>query len=628
MQRVRIIGPRSRLDATVETLQDVGVLHVCRPELAPPLHGASPTPRQLRHVQTVRTGLDDIEETMSRLGLGDDRAPARPANHVESIPREVRLARRARRAALHLVGELRALEAQRDDLERLVGLLEAFAGLESAGAAPDRRMIYLVLARDHRGGLDALERSLAETIGDDFALHTRTLQGAETAVALEVPAAEADRLDTLLPEVGVREIDLPAEVEHAGPRVAAAEVRRRLASVQERIAGLEARRRNLGAWLQPGLLRARAALHDWLIASEARTNAGVTDHLFMMEGWLPAEDRDALARALIGRVGPTVVIEEVSREQWTSPDVPVAIRNPPLLRPFEVITRRLPSPRYGTMDPTPFVAVFFPMFFGLILGDIGYGLLLAGLAGLGWARSSPEGTLRAVAQVAMACAIFSILFGIFFGEFFGSLGRHLFGLRTMSFSREESVIPFLVLAVSIGFVHIVLGLVLGALSALRSDPRHSLGRGLTAVMLILTAAVLLAALNVLPAAFFKPSVIALLLSFPLLIILEGFVGPIEFLSRVSNILSYARIMALGTASVMLAAVANEMVGTVGGAVVGVLFATLFHLVNFGLGVFSPTVHALRLHFVEFFGTFYSPGGQIYRPLRHWRPADGSVPQSA
>jgi V/A-type H+-transporting ATPase subunit I len=228
----------------------------------------------------------------------------------------------------------------------------------------------------------------------------------------------------------------------------------------------------------------------------------------------------------------------------------------------------------------------------------------------------------------MACAIFSVLFGIFFGEFFGNLGHHLFGLRAISFSREEAVIPFLVLAVSIGFVHIVLGLVLGALSALRSDPRQSLGRGLTAVMLILTAAVLLAALNVLPAAFFKPSVIALLLSFPLLIILEGFVGPIELLSRVSNILSYARIMALGTASVMLATVANEMVGTVGGAVVGVLFATLFHLVNFGLGVFSPTVHALRLHFVEFFGTFYSPGGQIYRPLRHWRPADGSVPQSA
>jgi V/A-type H+-transporting ATPase subunit I len=79
---------------------------------------------------------------------------------------------------------------------------------------------------------------------------------------------------------------------------------------------------------------------------------------------------------------------------------------------------------------------------------------------------------------------------------------------------------------------------------------------------------------------------------------------------------------------MLAAVANQMVGMAGGAIVGVLFATLFHLVNFGLGVFSPTIHALRLHFVEFFGTFYSPGDQVYKPLCHWRPPDGSAPQSA
>ncbi|MCU0621326.1 MAG: hypothetical protein MUC69_07480 [Gemmatimonadales bacterium] len=76
-------------------------------------------------------------------------------------------------------------------------------------------------------------------------------------------------------------------------------------------------------------------------------------------------------------------------------------------------------------------------------------------------------------------------------------------------------------------------------------------------------------------------------------------------------------MALGTASVMLAIVANEMVGTMGSVLVGVLFALLFHLVNFGLGLFSPTIHALRLHYVEFFGTFYSPGGVKYEPLGHW-----------
>jgi V/A-type H+/Na+-transporting ATPase subunit I len=98
------------------------------------------------------------------------------------------------------------------------------------------------------------------------------------------------------------------------------------------------------------------------------------------------------------------------------------------------------------------------------------------------------------------------------------------------------------------------------------------------------------------------------------------VAPIELLSTLGNILSYARIMALGVASVMLAVVANKMVGAIGSLAVGVLFALLFHLVNFAIALFSPTVHALRLHYVEFFGKFYSPGGVRYQPFGHWTPA--------
>jgi V/A-type H+-transporting ATPase subunit I len=96
----------------------------------------------------------------------------------------------------------------------------------------------------------------------------------------------------------------------------------------------------------------------------------------------------------------------------------------------------------------------------------------------------------------------------------------------------------------------------------------------------------------------------------------------------SSMLSYARIMALGTASVMMAVVANRLAGSFGSVVVGALFALLFHLVNFALGVFAPTIHGLRLHYVEFFGKFYSPGGVQYRPLGHWTPGGSQGPQPA
>jgi V/A-type H+-transporting ATPase subunit I len=182
------------------------------------------------------------------------------------------------------------------------------------------------------------------------------------------------------------------------------------------------------------------------------------------------------------------------------------------------------------------------------------------------------------------------------------------------------MMPFLLLAVALGAVHILLGLGLGVASLVRRHPRQALGRGLSGVMIILVILALLAAVKVLPGGFFTPAVIGLLVAFPLLILLEGVVAPIELLSTVGNILSYARIMALGVASVMLAVVANRMAGAIGSVAVGVLFALLFHLVNFAIALFSPTVHALRLHYVEFFGKFYSPGGVRYQPFGRWTPA--------
>jgi V/A-type H+-transporting ATPase subunit I len=620
MRKIQILGPRAQLVVAIQALQDVGSVHLCRPDLQPPVAALSLSARQLRHVARVEAALDDVEEALASLTGDAVEFPLQAETRVESLAREVRLARRARRAARALEAERRAFADEREQLAHLARVVSVFADMKLSGHGTATRTFFLVMSQDVAQGESRLGEALSEAIGDAFVLHVRPIAGGETAVALQLPAALVGRVEALLPGAGVRELALPASCAGQGPEEWVEALHHRLAAVEDELASFAARRKRLADWLQPGLLRARTAFNDWLLRARALASAAVTPHLFVLEGWLPASESDRVAQVLAARVGEQIVVEDVARETWSVHDVPVAIVNPRLFRSFEVITRRLPLPRYGTMDPTPFVAVFFPMFFGLMLGDIGYGTMLAVLAAIGWRRSAAGSVLRSLSEIAAACSIFSILFGVFFGEFFGDLGHRVLGLRAVAFSREEAFVPFLALSISIGFVHMLLGLILGALSSFRSDPRHSLGRGLAAVMLVLSAGVLLAALNVLPGAFFTPAVVALLLSFPLLIAIEGVIGPIELLSRLSNILSYARIMALGTASVMLAVVANRMVGAFGGVVVGVLFATLFHLVNFGLGVFSPTIHALRLHFVEFFGTFYSPGGLVYRPLQHWRPA--------
>jgi len=285
---------------------------------------------------------------------------------------------------------------------------------------------------------------------------------------------------------------------------------------------------------------------------------------------------------------------------------------------------RVYMPRYGSIDPTPFVAISFPMFFGLMMGDVGYGLLLGAIAAVLRWRSRADSTLRAVAEMALGCALFAVVFGVLFGEFFGTLGASL-GMRPLAFDREKSLAPFLVFTISLGAVHIALGLVLAVIGAWRQGQRRqAFGRGLTLLMIALTSLALLAAFKVLPPRLFTPAAIAVLVAFPVLVALEGIIAVVELMSAFGHILSYARIMALGTASLMLAIIANRMVGALGSALVGVAFALLFHLVNFAIGLFSPTIHALRLHYVEFFGEFYSPGGTVYRPLSHWQASARSA----
>jgi V/A-type H+/Na+-transporting ATPase subunit I len=616
MAKVRLLGPRERLPEVLRVVQDVGLLHLAPLMPEPGVLPAEVSPHQDRQHRNLGRILADLDAAMALLGCSDAKHAFSPA--AASPSRWARQARRSRSEAEKLSGRMTALAEERALLQKYQVFFEAVEGLFPADGIREARAYPLILRTGQQQHARQLREHLVNLLGAGFELRERALPGGEIAALLLVPPFIADRVDRLLAESRIQEVPLPRGYT-GGLSDAMPHMRQRLAAIALEEQGLRRETRQVAATRCADLATARAALHDTLARFEALPLAGGTRHAFVLEGWLPAGSRQLLASKLEQEVGNTIVIEELARERWAGDDAPVVLSNPRLFRPFELIVRLMPLPRYGSLDPTPFVAVFFPMFFGLILGDVGYGLALAALGLVLRARSRPNTPLRSVVEIAGPCAAFSIIFGFLFGEFFGDLGQRWFGMRPW-FNREEAIVPFLGLAVALGLVHVLLGLGLGVASALRGHPRVALGRGLTALMVILITVCLLAALEVLPSALFSPVVIALLIAFPALILVEGIVAPIELLSTLGNILSYARIMALGTASVMLAVVANRMAGALGSTLVGVLFALLFHLVNFALGLFSPAVHALRLHYVEFFGKFYSPGGTQYRPLAHWYPA--------
>ncbi|HET9039446.1 MAG TPA: V-type ATPase 116kDa subunit family protein [Gemmatimonadales bacterium] len=616
MVRIRLMGPRARLGEVLAVIQDVGLLHLAAAPEGGPLHPSPLTPVESRRRRQLMRILEDADAVLE--GSSPPAAPAGAAG-TSDLARWARLARRVRRSLGRLGDRAATLEEEQALLQRYQGFFGAFEALLRARAIqPGFSAFHIVLRADQADTLPALERALGELLGDACETLSRPLPGGETALLLLVPASRAAAVERLLGETRVQEVPVPSgygsTLLEAIPRM-----RARAAEIPTDLDAVRRERADLLHSSVPELARARSVLRDRLARMDALALTAVTAHTFVLDGWLPAGTEPRLARALEQSFGPTVVVETIDRAQWQAEDAPVVLRNPRLFRPFELLTGMLPLPRYGTIDPTPYVAVFFPMFFGLMLGDAGYGILVALLALVLRRRSAPASTLRAVAEVAGPCALFAIVFGILFGEYFGDLGHRWLGLRPLWLDRQDAIIPFLVLTLALGLVHVVLGLVLGVLSAGRLHPRQAIGRGLSAGMIVLIVVALLGAFEILPRSVLTPAVVGLLVAFPILILVEGIVAAVELVTALGHILSYARIMALGTASVMLAIVANRLAGTMGSAVVGALFALLFHLVNFGLGLFSPTIHALRLHYVEFFGTFYSPGGTRYEPLQHWTP---------
>lgn len=618
MSKIRILGPQEKLSEVLAVLQDLGVLHLAPPPAREHVTRLELDARQKRQVRQLRGTLEDVESVLAAFG----RRPAAPVVHPAAgdFARWMKRARRVRRAVDRLRRCLTELEEERALIEKYRQYLALFqALLQSQARWPNAVAYHLVLRTREAASLGRLRASLETAIGAAFDLRARALPTGELALLLIVTADSAPRVERVLSEARVQEIPVPASYGGGSLAEALPRMIERLEVLPREHDAARSDLANLAHTHAAELERARAAIRDRLDHLEATALVSVTDRAWLIEGWLPAESRGRLEERLRSEGGDTVVMQELSAEDWAAGEAPVVLSNPRLFRPFEAVIRLMPLPRYGSIDPTPLVGVFLPMFFGLILGDVGYGSILAILGLVLHARSEPGTAPRDVAEISGPCAAFSILFGFGYGELFGDLGRRRLGMPALLFDREEAVIPFLLLAVSIGVVHVLLGLGLGVVNTWRHHPRQAAGRGLAAAMIVLIIVALLAAFQVLPAAFFTPTVIALLVAFPLLVIVEGVIAAVEFLSMLGNILSYARIMALGTASVMLAVVANRMTGAIGSAVVGVVFALLFHLVNFALGLFSPTIHALRLHYVEFFGKFYSPGGARYRPFAHWKP---------
>ncbi len=336
---------------------------------------------------------------------------------------------------------------------------------------------------------------------------------------------------------------------------------------------------------------------------------------FFIYGWLPASDFQLLENELEKQFGGKVVLEESELAEKDFSRIPTALHNPVYFEPFELFTRLLPMPPYASFDLTPFIGIFFPIFFGMMLGDIGYGVILLCIAFFLIRRFAGRRNLKDAGKILFISSLYTIVFGLFYGELFGTIGHTFLGLKPIIFDRRTSIIPMFCFAVAVGVVHVILGLVLGVILSLRHHLKKEAIFKLVNIFVILC-------LCILAVSYFTPSMtmvqkpllLTIGIATPVLFIVGGIMAPLELLKNVGNIISYARIMAIGLTSVLLAYVANYVAGRIGSVWAGIIVAVLLHTFNLLLGVFAPTIHSLRLHYVEFLSKFMEPGGKEFRPL--------------
>lgn len=651
MDQLTVVGRKDLTRDVLQALQNLGVVHVDPLEL--PTEGGLERMRlaggekvEEERWNAVRSRSTALLQILAPYGA---QPPAR-----DDVPGTLHDAESWLRSAGASVDALVAERADaRDELDLIQSYLPAFrvaaptlSRLEESEFLEGNAVI--VSSREADGVREALKGELegraefgARPHGDDTMLLIATLR------------EDRDVLRRALGRLGLAALELPLRYQEHGTAKAVHVMEERSQALPRRLAAVEEELARLAASFGGKLAAVHALAANHAGRFEVMGNLGESRWSFALQGWVPSDRTKKVVDSLRKQFGDDIQAVTRAADAHHDHHAPTKLENKSWARPFELLLSLFDPPRYGSFDPTWTVALFFPLYFGIVVGDMGFGLAFL-LLGLWLGRRGQAGkdlslgplgivipsvTLPKIGAIVVYCAVWTILWGFVYGEFFGNFLEHwphgnpVFwaeghteGMIKILLFRVEVFNPLLIMALGFGVLQVVGGWVVRAYyGALHHDRKHlfegiGMAAGLTAITLFAWA--------FLSGNLGTPVYIAVAIGMALFLVGVVVAGMplmlVELISNSGHILSYLRLFAVGLSAALVANLATDLGFAIAGgipvpvlgALLGIIVALIVHTLAIALTIIGHTLQPLRLQYVEFFTKFgfYEHPGRAYKPF--------------